>query len=100
LHEFALQCWRLIRETKKKRDGAISYHHRGSDGAAWPIAARAAPLTSARPVSMVVSELAVIDLPQGRARLLEVAPGVAVEQVLANTQANLILPSHVPTMAI
>jgi acetate CoA/acetoacetate CoA-transferase beta subunit len=58
------------------------------------------PLTSARPVSMVVSELAVIDFPEGRARLVETAPGITVEQVLTYTAANLIVADHVPTMAI
>ena len=58
------------------------------------------PLTSVRPVSMVVTELAVIDFPEGRARLLETAPGVTVEQVLTNTAANLVVPDHVQTMAI
>lgn len=58
------------------------------------------PLTSARPVSLVVSELAVIDFPDGKARLLETAPGVTVKQVLASTEAELILPDRVATMAI
>ena len=58
------------------------------------------PLTSARPVSLVVSELAVIDFPDGKARLLETAPGVTVEQVLASTEAELIVPDRVATMAI
>src|ERR1043166_3705155 len=35
------------------------------------------PLTSARPVSRVVTELAVIDFPNGHARLAETAPGVS-----------------------
>jgi acetate CoA/acetoacetate CoA-transferase beta subunit len=58
------------------------------------------PLTSARPVSLVVSEMAVIDFPNGKARLLETAPGVTVEQVLANTEAELVVPDRVGTMAI
>jgi acetate CoA/acetoacetate CoA-transferase beta subunit len=58
------------------------------------------PLTSARCVSLVVSELATIDFPDGRARLLETAPGVTVKQVLASTEANLIVPAHIPTMEI
>jgi len=58
------------------------------------------PLTPARPVSMVVAELAVTDFPEGRARLCETAPGVTVEQVLANSEANLIVPGCVPTMTI
>src|SRR6186713_2262305 len=40
------------------------------------------PLTSVRPVDLVVTDLAVIAFPGGRATLLETAPGVTVEQVL------------------
>ena len=58
------------------------------------------PLTSARPVSMVVSEMGVIDFPDGKARLLETAPGVTVEQVVAATEAELIIPERVGTMPI
>src|SRR5258705_13900864 len=38
------------------------------------------PVTSTRPVDMVVTELAVITFPDGRATLLETAPGVPVDQ--------------------
>jgi acetate CoA/acetoacetate CoA-transferase beta subunit len=58
------------------------------------------PLTSARPVDLVVSELAVIDFPDGQARLLETAPNVTVEQVLASTEATLIVPDRVATMPV
>ena len=58
------------------------------------------PLTSARPVDLVVTELAVIAFPEGRATLVETAPGVTVEQVLAATDASLSVPDTVPTMAI
>ena len=47
------------------------------------------PLTSVRPVDLVVTELAVIGFPGGRATLLETAPGVTVEQVRAATEAEL-----------
>lgn len=47
------------------------------------------PLTSDRPVDLVVTELAVIGFPAGRATLLETAEGVTVEQVLAATEADL-----------
>ena len=58
------------------------------------------PLTSARSVDMVVSELAVIDFPNGHARLLETAPNVTVEQVLASTEAELIVPDRLATMPV
>jgi NAD(P)-dependent dehydrogenase (short-subunit alcohol dehydrogenase family) len=41
------------------------------------------PLTSTRPVDLVVTELAVIAFPGGCATLLETAPGVSVKDVLA-----------------
>ena len=58
------------------------------------------PLTSARPVSMVVTELAMIDFPGGQARLVETAPGISVKDVIAMTEAELIIPDHVPEMAL
>jgi acetate CoA/acetoacetate CoA-transferase beta subunit len=50
------------------------------------------PLTSDRPVDLVVTELAVIGFPDGRATLLETAEGVAVEEVIAATEAELAIP--------
>lgn len=58
------------------------------------------PLTSVRTVDLVVTELAVIGFPEGRATLLETAPGVSVDQVLAATEAELVVPGNVPQMAI
>jgi acetate CoA/acetoacetate CoA-transferase beta subunit len=58
------------------------------------------PLTSARAVDLVVTELAVIAFPGGRATLVETAPGVLVEQVLALTEAELAVPAHVLTMQL
>jgi acetate CoA/acetoacetate CoA-transferase beta subunit len=56
------------------------------------------PLTSARPVDLVVTELAVIAQQGGRLRLLETAPGVSVAQVLAATEAPLDVAADVRTM--
>jgi len=58
------------------------------------------PLTSVRPVDLVVTDMAVISFPGGQATLLETAPGVSVEQVLAATEAKLEVPSVVPSMQI
>jgi acetate CoA/acetoacetate CoA-transferase beta subunit len=58
------------------------------------------PLTSARPVDLVVTELAVIAFPDGHATLLETAPGVTVQQVLDVTEAELAIPLTVPEMPI
>ena len=58
------------------------------------------PLTSVRAVDLVVTELAVISFEGGRATLRETAPGVSVQQVLAATEASLVVPSQVPQMQI
>jgi acetate CoA/acetoacetate CoA-transferase beta subunit len=56
------------------------------------------PLTSARPIDMLVSEMAVIAFKDGKATLLETGPGVTVEQVVAATDAKLALPDKIPQM--
>jgi acetate CoA/acetoacetate CoA-transferase beta subunit len=57
------------------------------------------PLTSLRPVDLVVTELAVIGFRSGRAILLETAPGVSVPRVIAATDAALEVQGNVPEMA-
>ena len=58
------------------------------------------PLTSARPIDLLVTDMAVIAFSEGYATLLETAPGVSVEQVIAATEAKLGMPNTVPQMAI
>jgi acetate CoA/acetoacetate CoA-transferase beta subunit len=56
------------------------------------------PITSVRPVDLVVTEMAVISFGDGRATLMETGPGVSVTDVVAATQAELVIPDHVPSM--
>jgi len=58
------------------------------------------PLTSVRPVDLVVTELAVIGFAGGRATLLETAPGVSVAQVCEATEAELAISEHLCTMPL
>jgi acetate CoA/acetoacetate CoA-transferase beta subunit len=58
------------------------------------------PLTSLRPVDLVVTELAVIAFPSGRATLVETAPGVTANDVIAATEAELVVPQSVPRMKL
>jgi acetate CoA/acetoacetate CoA-transferase beta subunit len=58
------------------------------------------PLTSVRPVDLVVTELAVIAFPDHRATLLETAPGVGVAEVLAATEAELLVSADVRPMPL
>ena len=58
------------------------------------------PLTAARPVDLVVTELAVIAFPAGRATLLETAPDTSVQDVIAATEAPLLVSDAVISMAL
>jgi acetate CoA/acetoacetate CoA-transferase beta subunit len=58
------------------------------------------PLTSVRPIDLLVTELAVIAFPQGKATLMETAPGVSVEQVLAATEAELAVSPGLKPMSL
>jgi acetate CoA/acetoacetate CoA-transferase beta subunit len=58
------------------------------------------PLTSVRPVDLVVTELAVIAFPDGRATLIETAPGVSVADVRAATDAALVIDPDVRPMSL
>jgi acetate CoA/acetoacetate CoA-transferase beta subunit len=58
------------------------------------------PITSTRPVDLVVTELAVIAFRDGRATLLETGPGVSAAQVVAATEAELVVPSEIPEMSL
>jgi acetate CoA/acetoacetate CoA-transferase beta subunit len=58
------------------------------------------PLTSARPVDLVVTDLAVIGFIGRKATLIETAPGVSTGDVLAVTDAELVIPAKVPEMKL
>ncbi|MFY9779594.1 MAG: 3-oxoacid CoA-transferase subunit B [Candidatus Baltobacteraceae bacterium] len=58
------------------------------------------PLTSLRRVDLVITELAVIEPVEEGLVLRELAPGVSLGEVLAHTEARLIVPSAVPSMQL
>src|SRR6476620_1082501 len=58
------------------------------------------PLTSTRRIDLLVTELAVIAFSDAGALLQETAPGIGVGDVVANTEAILIVPERVPSMPI
>lgn len=58
------------------------------------------PLTSVRPVDLVITDLAVIGFQNGCATLLERAPGVSLADIRSNTEAELVIPETVPEMKI
>jgi acetate CoA/acetoacetate CoA-transferase beta subunit len=58
------------------------------------------PLTSVRPVDLVVTDMAVMGFESGQITLMETAPGVSVAEVIAVTEADFAIPDKVPAMNI
>jgi acetate CoA/acetoacetate CoA-transferase beta subunit len=58
------------------------------------------PLTSVRPVDMVVTELAVITFTDGRPTLVETGPGVTASEVVRSTEADLVLSDDLQQMPL
>jgi acetate CoA/acetoacetate CoA-transferase beta subunit len=58
------------------------------------------PLTSVRRVNLIVTDLAVLEPTEKGLVLRELAPGVTTEEVIAATEAKLIVPDYVPSMPV
>jgi acetate CoA/acetoacetate CoA-transferase beta subunit len=58
------------------------------------------PLTAAGRVSLIVTEMAVIEVTANGLLLKEIAPGVTVEDLLQGTDANLIIADDLKVMAV
>ncbi len=56
------------------------------------------PLTGVGCVRKVVTELAVLDIRDGKFHLVERAPGVSVEAIVSKTEGDLVVPDYVPEM--
>lgn len=57
------------------------------------------PLTGVNCIKKIVTDLAVLELIDGKFHLLERAPGVSVEEIQKLTQAELVIPKDVPEMS-
>lgn len=58
------------------------------------------PLTGVGCVKKVVSDLAVLEIKDGKFHLIERAPGVSVEEIVAATEGDLVVPDYVPEMKL
>jgi 3-oxoacid CoA-transferase subunit B len=56
------------------------------------------PLTGKNCIKKVLTDLALIEIKQGKFHLLERAPGVSVEEIIKLTAGELVVPAQVPEM--
>lgn len=79
----------------------VAMQHRSKDGASKLLPSCTLPITGLRCVKKIVTDMAVLDvLPEGGFRLLERAPGVSVEEIVAATAGKLYVDGPVPEMAL
>jgi 3-oxoacid CoA-transferase subunit B len=76
----------------------VLMEHVASDGSAKIVRECSYPLTAARVVDLIITDLAVIQVTATGLRLRELAPGVTAEQVQTSTDAPLIVPVPVPVI--
>jgi 3-oxoacid CoA-transferase subunit B len=78
----------------------VAMMHTNREGESKLLPACTLPLTGVGCVKRVVTELAVLDIHGGAFHLLERAPGVSVEHIVAATAGRLIVPDVVPEMVL
>lgn len=78
----------------------VAMSHASKDGASKILKKCSLPLTGVNCVKLVVTDLAVLKLENGKFHLLERAPGVSVEEIKTKTEADLVIPATVPEMQV
>jgi 3-oxoacid CoA-transferase subunit B len=76
----------------------VAMMHSNKAGESKILKACTLPLTGVGCVKKVVTELAVMEIKDGKFHLLERAPGVSVEEIIAKTEGDLVVPEFVPEM--
>lgn len=77
----------------------VAMQHKSKDGQSKLLKECSLPITGLRCVKKIVTDLAVLDvLPEGGFKLLERAPGVSVEEIIAATEGKLIVEGEIPEM--
>lgn len=105
----ALASWMIPGKLVKGMGGAmdlvagaeniiVAMSHASKHGESKILKKCSLPLTGVDCVKLVVTDLAVLRLEGGKFHLLERAPGVSVEEIKKLTEAELVIPAHVPEM--
>ncbi|HRZ76702.1 MAG TPA: CoA-transferase, partial [Bacteroidales bacterium] len=78
----------------------VAMQHTSKDGASKLLKECTLPLTGVRCVKKIVTDLAVMELVPEGFRLLERAPGVSVEEIIAATEGRLMVEGEIPEMNV
>lgn len=105
----ALASWMIPGKLVKGMGGAmdlvagaeniiVAMSHASKNGDSKILKKCSLPLTGVNCVKLVVTDLAVLKLVDGKFHLLERAPGVSVEEIQKVTEAELVITGNVPEM--
>ncbi len=78
----------------------VAMMHANRAGASKILKACSLPLTGVNCVRKVVTNLAVLDIKDGKFHLVERAPGVSVQEIIDATEGDLVIPAVVPEMVL
>ena len=78
----------------------VAMTHTNRKGKSKLLKACTLPLTGVGCVKKIVTNMAVLDIVEGEFKLIERAPGVSVEEIIAATEGNLIVEGDIPEMIL
>jgi len=78
----------------------VTMQHTDKAGNSKLLDACTLPLTGVHCIKKVVTDLAVIEIRDGKFHLIERAPGVTVEEIVARTEGEMVVPAAVPEMKV
>lgn len=78
----------------------VAMMHANKAGVSKILKACTLPLTGVACVKKVVTDLAVLEIRDNKFHLLERAPGVSVDEIIAATEGEMVVPDHVPEMVL
>jgi 3-oxoacid CoA-transferase subunit B len=76
----------------------VTMTHASKHGVSKLLSKCTLPLTGKACIKKVLTDLALIEIKQGKFHLVERAPGVSVDEIIALTEGELLVPDDVPEM--